>query len=416
MPPSRNIVIRSPSGLFLKSYGSPESFDAERDNLVEFHTINNARSKAQNDNIPGIEDDQYIRIPFINPNLDNTSRIEDRSDIKRPISVFQSLPGELLYDRMLRGAADFTDMAAAVVQIARIQEEGKFRRRALNLEDVTKDSNGKDSPDHFMNRFEGIFLGRISGKLGISDSLYNQMTESWRTLVAQYLSNSNSPSFINSFYFDGAPVHHVLDAQGKLHSLDFEQKIIAPTFFGLANLLHFGVTDVNGSPMLSQDDLINLVDRFLFEMAYVADMKDEKYKSAARKFKFVSERYKSKAYELYKGTNSVEFYRAIGDGDEGVGKQWREKIYAALPISVIERQAIWIGHKDRYIDVANRLDKPGEQYKSEQRVHLDNILANLRLLEGDPTIKNGTKLAVLSLYSAFEELGKHDYFTQKQQK
>ena len=141
-------------------------------------------------------DDAYI---FINPNLDNTSRIEDRSDIKRPISVFQSLPGELLYDRMLRGAADFTDMAAAVVQIARIQEEGKFRRRALNLEDVTKDSNGKDSPDHFMNRFEGIFLGRISGKLGISDSLYNQMTESWRTLVAQYLSNSNSPSFINSF-------------------------------------------------------------------------------------------------------------------------------------------------------------------------------------------------------------------------
>src|SRR3989338_7769980 len=75
MPPSRNIVIRSPSGLFLKSYGSPESFDAERDNLVEFHTINNARSKAQNHNIPGIEDDQYIRIPFINPNLDNTSRI-----------------------------------------------------------------------------------------------------------------------------------------------------------------------------------------------------------------------------------------------------------------------------------------------------------------------------------------------------
>lgn len=413
LPPSRHTVVRSPDGKFLKAYTHIKPLTNEQDNLTAFHDINNARRdmfgrvyKAATKSEDKVE---YIGLPFLS-DLDIRTRLPEGTKLGMNISIFASEPGELLYDRMLKRKATFEDFINAAIQIARIQQEGWIKKRALGLENIANDTG------YFDERFRKVFLGQLihfsEGKVDIPGEIREEMTGHWTSLVSQNLVAKN-PHYRGGFYYDGAPRHHIFGPDGNIVSLDFEYKLNVPAFLGLASLVSFGVAK-NGKSYLTEEEAMRIIDRFALEMRNVEALKEEKEDLAYDMLKYVHKRYQAGNHDLTGDT----FYRFLGEGDLGTGRARRDEYIRAFKFAQLERQAMWIGHKARQRKLGELLAKEKisygiqdpSQFGREQAQHLRLALGILEKLHTDPS-SNGIKAAALSLYNRFTEyLANNPYF------
>lgn len=413
LPPSRHVVIMSPDGTIMKSYNGIESLRAEQHNLNNLHGINDFRRDMYR-NVTGVQDAEYLGLPFFDDSVQ--IRVPQETSLERPISVFVKEHGELLYNKMLEGKAKFEDFVSAAIQIARIQQEGWFRRRALGLENVVKDGN----PAYFNERFSTAFLGQLTyhGQVGIPDSVQQEMMDHWGSLVASALVDTKSPGYRSGFYFDGAPRHHIFK-NGRDVSIDYEYKLAVPAFLGLASLVSFGVTK-NKKPYLAEEDILRILDRFVLEMEFTRALKEEKEDLAREIFKYMQKRYQAGNYDLL-GERADAFYKFLGEGDLGTGKSRREGYVATFELCQLERQAMWIGHKARQRELARLLSKekinfemddPVNQLRAEQAQHLYLALSIFDRIQ-DRSSTNGHRAAARSLYNRFNEIAKEPYFSPK---
>lgn len=416
LSPSRHIVVRSPDGNFLKAYTHIEPLTNERNNLTTFHEINNTRmdmfGRVYKTATKSEVDVGYIGLPFLSDH-DIVARLPEGTKLEMPISIFVSEPGELLYDRMLKRKATFEDFINAAVQVARIQQEGWIKRRALGLENMV---NG--NTQYFDERFRKVFLGQLiqfsEGQIDIPEKVQDEMMGHWTSLVSQTLVARTS-HYRGSFYFDGAPKHHIFKTNGSIVSLDFEYKLNVPAFLGLASLVSFGVTK-KGKPYLAEEEAMKILDRFALEMRFVEALKEGKEHLAGDILRYVHRKYQTGNYDLLGDT----FYKFLGEGDLGTGKACRDEYRKAFEFAQLERQVMWIGHKARQRKLAELLAKEKisygiqdpTQFSSEQLQHLRLALGILEKLHMDPS-SNGIKAAALSLYNRLTEYANHPYFNKQ---
>lgn len=418
--PSRHIVVKSGDGkIIAKMYKPHEGFAAsdrlatEQDNLRLFRQINNHRKPLLRD-VTGLDAD-YIGLPEIDTARLDTSRLVRPSDI--PISMFNVIPGTLLYDLTLQGAHEFRDYLVAAVQIARIQQEGKLDRD-FKLEHIVKDRREHEPPtSYFMRRFRITFLQQLStyGGINIPQGIQDEMEGEWETLVAQSLLKAHREGHregSTGYYFDGNPKHHIIDPSNRnVVSLDYEDRLLTPSFLGLASLLSFGLGK-DGKPLLSEKDQEKIVDRYILEVEFVNALRDNLRDRASRIADHIKRAEETHQYDLVT-CQPDEFFRFIGkDGDRDDGLAYRSRYLSMFKFAEIDRQVSWLAHKARYRAIAKALSREGQfrfenpdpvqQNAAEQRQHVRRIMAileNIRDLNG----KNGRELhnAALGLYNKF---------------
>ena len=416
--PSRHLVARSPRGNFIaKSYKDPSRYETEQRNLETFDRINQTRSPVFQE-VSGLSQD-YLGLPKPT-NLLDMGGLEPNEQNGARIRIFTPAQGDLLYDKTLQARATFEDYVGAAVQIARIQQEGTFLKRRLNLRDVVEQKE-YDAPDtaYFQNRFKGLFLGQLSGygHVPLSERLVHDMMLDWEVLVAQNLVRMQKIGYA-AFYFDGNPTNHVITPDGRIVSFDLEDSIMAPLALGVASLVSFGMTK-GMQPYLSEKDEARILDRFLLEREFARALKEDARDKARRIVQYTLEM--SSAYDAnLSGQNGDEFFRFLGDGDKGHGIEYREGFLEAWPYAMLDRNAAWIGHKARFRSLAERLagqvkfttDDPVRQNAIEQRSHMDRIIQILGIIKEAP-IRNGRYAndAADRLQDRFLELASNPYFS-----
>jgi len=417
--PSRHLVFKGEHGTIVaKSYGSVDRYQAELRNLDIFFRIIQARSELFRE-VTG-SDAAYIGIPKIDPTLD-MSRLPIEVQNGTRISIFAAVPGQLLYDRILGRMSKFEDYLLAAMQIARIQQEGKIYRDKFNLKDVVRDREaGSEDTTYFLNRFKDVFLRQLItyGGVHIPETVQEEMLLDWKILVAENLVRAHRDGY-TGYYFDGNPRNHILSFDGSsIVSFDFEDRVYAPALLGLASLLSFGLC-----PHLSQEEQKKILDRFLLEIEFVNALKTGARDKASRIAEYIKLREQCCNSDLSE-KNSSNFYRFLGDDDEGIGKEFRDGFIRTWPYALLDRNSAWLGHKARFRALAERLigneevrfvmEDPVKQYAIEQRQHLEQILQTLEQQSQAVHIKNGryAQDAAYRLRNRFQELAAHSYFSQ----
>ncbi|MBI2653815.1 hypothetical protein HYX02_03315 [Candidatus Woesearchaeota archaeon] len=425
--PSRHLVVASEDGITVaKAYKTSRQWLDEVANLQIFAEINRDRSKVLEDIIA--QELPYIGLPTIDPRLD-MSRIGVREEFS-PIAIFSPVQGKILYTRTRDGIATFGDYLSAAVQIARIQEEGKIHKDRLGSKDVVRNAKDEGQPEtsYFLERFRDICLGQLTkyGEVQITPAQQQLMIVDWETLVAEQLVRAHNKGF-NGYYFDGQPRHHFIDPSTKrIVSIDFEYRIQTPALFGLASLLSFGLSR-DGETYLSEDEQLNILDRFLLEIEFARAMGDGRpLKDKARRIHEYVQTRNAQYNGNLSGKDGDQFFRFLGEDDLDRGKRRREDFSAHWLYALLDRSAAWLGHKARYRAIAQHLIQqkilenegiqseislPVKQNTIEQITHLTQILL---ILEGlQKGTKNGRYVtdAAKRLYDNFRMIAGQPYFS-----
>lgn len=427
--PSRHIVVKSEDGkVIAKSYRDQDEessgYDrllAERQNVVAFGEVNRVRTPTYR-KVTGL-DSEYLGLPAINTKLLDTSRLVGPVS-HLSIAIFNVIPGQLLYDKTLKGTATFEDYLAAAVQIARIQQEGKSHKD-IKLENIVRDRRAEEQPtSYFMRRFERTFLRQIIryGDIEMPQTIQDEMAGEWETVVAQNLLKVHQQGF-TGYYFDGNPKHHLFGTNGtRVVSIDYEYKRLTPSLLGLASLLHFGLGK-DGKPFFEDSAQEKILDRYLLETEFVEALRTSLYDRAGRIADYIKQADAND--HKYSVHNPDEFYRFLGrsaDRDDGVVS--RNRFLAAWKFAVLDRQSSWLAHKARYRAIAKTFSDEGFQFEhpdpvaqnaTEQRQHLQQIkscLESIRSLNG----KNGreTQNAAMGLCNKIDMyFANNPYFHQQ---
>lgn len=415
---SRHLVARNRDGTFVgKSYLSMDHWKSEQENLRIFGEINHTRTasfrRTTDSDLP------YLGLPDIGMSFEN----EDFP----PFYITPAVRGTLLHDKIRDGTATLEHFALAIVQLARIMQEGKNNSDRLRLVDIVRDR------DYFMERFDQVFLGRLinyghDAGLKISEQHQEEMRAHWRTLVAQPLHYAHSKGHYG-FYSDGQPRHHIISPDGKFSViLDHEYKILTPTLLGVASLLFPGTTRKDGSQYLTPDEQQYLLDRFLLELEFVESLKPrERTEERARRIhRYVAEAYASRNYDLA-DVDLNQFLRFLnGRDDEGIGRNYRRDFLRGWLPAVLDRSSAWVGHNARYrkivqdmgrLDVNFEEEEPERQYAREQRQHMMDMLNTLeRMKEMLPAnAGNGAYSAIVGLRGRLTDILEinHNYFNPR---
>ena len=99
-------------------------------------------------------------LPSVDPALLDARRVSVGATGVGGLYLFDTVQGDLLYDKMLKGTATFNDFVLSAVQIARISQEGKLHSRALMLKNPGE--------DYSTNRFVSNFLRQLAVYGGVS--------------------------------------------------------------------------------------------------------------------------------------------------------------------------------------------------------------------------------------------------------
>ena len=416
--PSRNLVATDPRGTFIaKSSVDPTRYRDELDNLVRFHAINDERRKTFQD-ITG-SDQEYMGLPSVDPALLDARRVSVGATGVGGLYLFDTVQGDLLYDKMLKGTATFNDFVLSAVQIARISQEGKLHSRALMLKNPGE--------DYSTNRFVSNFLRQLAvyGGVSIPESVREEMTGNWGVLVRPVLVDSYKNGH-TGMYFDGQPKHHIYPPQPsnvQVVSLDFEEKSITPTLLGQASLLSAGVNKPDGTPYVSKDEQQKILDRILLELELVVALHNGYVEKAKRIFDHIKGRYDQGVHNLISDNPQDDMYLILGgSGDRNQAMRYREDFLSRWPYALLQRDSEWIGHKARYRAVAERLlekgikfqvENPVLQNAKEQQVHLDSLLTMLDQLIQTMPAHNGRmqpRTAAIGLYNRLTDIRGIGYF------
>jgi len=416
---SRHLVVRTADGsIIAKSFRDRARYDAERGALAAFNSVNVDRSELYRE-VTGSEL-PYIGLPLSGREPHDSTQLEAHN-LPR-LTVFNPVEGDLLYAKQIAGEATVDDFVRAAVQVARLQQEGRGKRRTLDLEDILK----REKP-YFMERFDDIFIGQLEryADLELPQGMVDDMRGDWQLLVADSLNAAHR--VLNGYYFDGNPRHHILTPEGGIVSFDFEDRIIVPSILSYASLLSFGVNK-DDKPYLSAAQQTNILDRVLLEVEFADALKNRAKDRATQIFKYIGDH---GDLDFTSGRRTDTFYRFLTPhNDRELGANYRNDFMAAWPFATLDRATAWIAHKARYLAVGEGLKEkrpaikfeiPAAQLAQEQRGHLDHIVFTLDHLSqngapissvrtnGDRDLRN----AAGRLYNRFTEISAMPYFSPK---